>query len=133
VDWRTYVYDTLRNNAAFALLVPVDSLFGSGALEGAPAERPFVVLRFGIDRPMLKDGFDPVATSQFMTLYAHDAPGDFLRINQILVAARKALVGQVIGPGGICAEWLGDSDDLADDIYKTNMRNGEYQFTGKVV
>lgn len=132
MDWRTYIYDTLRNNASFALLVPVGSLYGSGALQGAPAAKPFVVLRFGVERPLLKDGFNPVATGQFLTVYVHDNPGDFLRINQILAAVRVALVGQVIGPGGICVEWLGDSDDLADDVYKTNMRNGEYQLLGKV-
>lgn len=132
MDWRTWVYDKLRLNAPLLLLVPVGSIYGAGSLQGVPANKPFVVINFGPESPMLKDGFSPVATGQFATVYVHDSPGDFLRINQILNAIREALIGQVVGVGGICAEWLGDSADLADDVYKTNMRNGEYKFIGKV-
>ena len=135
MDWRTWAYDRLRLDASILTDVPETSIFGAGSLSGSPQARPFIVLRFGAETVELVDGDKPAATSHRMTVYAHDKPGDYLRVARILRNVRTLLAGNVTGmaPGnGIMAVWEGDSGDLADDLFQTVVRYGEYRLIGKV-
>lgn len=134
MDWRTWVYDRLRLDATILADVPEASIYGAGSLQGAPVNRPFIVITFGTDLPELEDGDQPSATSQRASIYVHDTPGDYLRIGRILRNVRTLLAGNVTGmtAGGIVGLWEGDSPDSADDLFKTIMRYGEYRFVGKV-
>ncbi len=134
MDWRTWVYDRLRLDATILTDVPAESVYAAGSLTGAPANRPFIVITFGAESPELNDGDRPSATSQRATVYVHDTPGDYLRIGRILRNVRTLLAGNVTGMsgGGILGLWEGESSDLADELFKTIMRYGEYRFVGKV-
>lgn len=133
MDWRTWAFDRLTSSDPVTDLVPVEWIFGGGSLTEVPARRPFVILRFGVEQSDMWDGDGPAATSQYLTVYIHDEPGDYLRINEITLAIRAALQGPVAdGVGGISALWQGDSQDLADDVYGTIMRNAEFRLLGKV-
>lgn len=134
MDWRTWAYDRLRLDATILADVPAGSIYGGGSLTGAPSSRPFIIISFGTNLPEINDADVPVATSQRATIYVHDTPGDYLRIGRILRNVRTVLAGNVTGmsSGGILGTWEGDSGDLADDLFKTIMRFGEYRFAGKV-
>lgn len=132
MDWRTWAYNRLWNSAPITSIVPQDFIFGSGSMLGVPAIKPFLVIAFGPENPEVRDGDLPAATSRQMTLYAHDEPGDYSRIETILRLCRVALCGPVAdGVGGILVEWQGDSIDLADDAFKTIMRSAEFRLLGK--
>jgi hypothetical protein len=134
MDWRVWVYDRLRLDATILADVPDSSIYGPGSLTGSPAKRPFIVISFGTELPEMNDADTPSVTSQRVTIQVHDTPGDFLRIARILRNIRTLLAGNVTGmaSGGIIGLWEGDSADLADDLFKTIMRYGEYRFVGKV-
>lgn len=132
MDWRSWTYGRLQGRSALVSLLPsVASIFGSGSLTGAPAERPFVIFALGTWLPELKSDDLPVSHSQFLTVAAHDEPGDYARIDAILVEVREAISGQVSEPGAICATFQGLSQDLADDHFGTAMRNAEFRLTGR--
>lgn len=134
MDWRSWVFNQLRTDATILEDIPEDSIFGSGALQGAPARRPFILVTFGTELPEINDADAPVATSQRATVYVHDDPGDYLRIGRVLARVRLRLAGSTAGmsAGGIVGLWEGDSADLGDDLFKTITRFGEYRFVGKV-
>lgn len=122
MDWRRWAYDRLVASAAVTSEVPIDRIFGSGAISGRP-KAPFIQLRVGGDR-----GVRAVpATDTEVLVYAHDDPGSYLRVDRILSAAREALTADVTEDTGISAEWQGDSPDLADDGYDTITRNSSYR------
>lgn len=137
MDWRTWIYDRIRLDATVLADVPAESIYGAGSVTGAPSERPFLIIRFGTETGELTDADRPAATSQRVTVYAHDEGGDFLRIARILRNVRTLLAGNVTGMsgnggGGIVSIWEGDSEDLADDLFGTIMRYSEYRLIGKV-
>lgn len=125
-DWRSWAYDKLSNDGAVTALVPATSIFGPGSLDGAPADKPFIVIRFG---PTVRGPF--VGTSQTeLQVWAHDDPGDFLRIQSILEAVQAALEGPVALEGAHSARWQGESPDSADDALGTITRWASYNLVG---
>lgn len=132
VDWRSWSYARLGGSLELAIVgVPIGSIYGAGSLEGKPASMPFIVITFGEELADIRDDGVPTVASQYMTLWAHDEPGDYLRIDAVLEACKLALVGQVAVPGGIVARWEGNSGDLSDDRYGTIVRNSEYRLIGR--
>lgn len=135
MDWRTWAFNRLRNRAQLtAILTSGEAdIYGAGSLTGAPADKPFIVLGFGIETPELRDDVKSVSTSQYMTVFVHDEPGDYLRIGQILEEVKLALEGVVPDPGAFCAIWQGNSGDLGDDQLGTIMRNAEFRLVERKV
>lgn len=137
MEWRSWAMTRLKGYAPLTAgippLLPATSMFGSGSMNGAPAARPFLYVAYGADTPELRDDGKPVANSQVMTVYVHDEPGDYTRIDQILVLVKTALEGQVVdGINGIFAIWQGASPDLADDRFQTIVRNAEFRLVGRL-
>lgn len=126
MDWRTWAYQKLIGDAAFTALVPAASVYGAGSLTQTPEKKPFVVLRFG---PAIAA---PVPDTHYTELqvWAHDRPGDYLRIQEILAQAKTTLVGQIVSIGAIACRWQGDSNDLADDGLGTITRNSSFRLVG---
>lgn len=107
-----------------------DSFFGSAAAD-SPEVRPFMIIRWGAETPV----FGRVS-SDTVTVWVYDEPGDYGRINKAL----KILEGifseaiHVAGADGYTltqADWNGNSEDLYDDIYKCIVRNGVYTVVGR--
>lgn len=130
IDWRTWIFQKLSNSLYIAEMNVVDrpTVHASGSLEGTPQRKPFLIITFGQEQVDRRDADQASVTSNFATLWVHDDPGDYLRIDSILIACQKELVGQV--PGGIYAQWQGNSGDLADDVRGTIVRNSEYRLIG---
>lgn len=132
MNWRTFVFGRLNASAPVKLDVLDGYIFGAGSLRGSPDKRPFLVIAFSSEFGEINDGDVPVVTSQLLTLWAHDDPGDYTRIDRVLRNSQLALQGPVVEQGGIFARWQGNSGDLADPTYGTIVRNSEYKLIGKV-
>jgi hypothetical protein len=122
---RDLVFAALTNDSQLNTLgINVDHTWAAGALDG-PQPTPFMVIRWG----NTNRGIGPVNSSE-CTLYVHDDPGDYGRISAILSRARAVM--SALAASGVAANWIidvqwqGDSGDLADDVYKTVMRNGSF-------
>lgn len=132
MDWRVWVFNRLRNSQAIRDDVLESSIYGSGSMTGAPAIKPFLVMRFDPEVIELRDGDRASATSRFLTIFCHDDPGSYDRIDRILGNVHQACEGQVLGSGGIASLWTGDSQDFGDDVFGTIVRNSSFRLVGKV-
>jgi len=130
MDWRKWAYEKLLATPALLAVVPEAFIFGDGSLVGSPSERPFIVLAFGGDTAELNDGDAPAVTSRSLSIWVHDTPGSYERIDNVLGFIRNSLVGQVASPGATGCFWQGDSSDLADDNYGTIVRNSSFRLVG---
>lgn len=94
-----------------------------------PQERPFLQLRWGRNGV----GLD-VATRRDLTVWVHDKPGDYGRIDSIILRLRTLLPGLEGTANGLghlmAAEWTGDSEDLADDGHGTIARTTGFLLVG---
>lgn len=129
MNWRQYLkqrMDTIAVANGF-------TVFAAGALTGSPPsdQRPFIVINVGSDYPELNDGDAPAWSKRTASIWVHDDPGSYDRIDDIIPAIRAALVGQVAQPDAIAITWDGDSDQLADDMMGTIVRNTNYQLIGR--
>lgn len=122
---RDLVFSALTSDLQLNTLgINEDHVWAAGALDG-PQPTPFMVIRWG----NTNRGIGPVNSAE-CTLYVHDDPGDYGRINDILHRSRQVMLA--LAASGATANWIidvqwqGDSGDLADDVYKTVMRNGSF-------
>lgn len=94
-----------------------------------PPQRPFLQLRWGRN----DEGLD-VVTRRSLTIWVHDEPGDYGRIDSIILRLRQllpVLEGMSNGAGHLMAvEWTGDSEDLADDGHRTITRWASFSLVG---
>lgn len=124
MNWRSWAYGKVSEDLAVLSLVPAERIFGGGSLEGSVAKKPFIVLSFGQKIP----GPFPGSEADTLVVWAHDEPGDYLLVDQILEAIRGALSGQTAIRGGISCQWSGDSIDLSDENFGTITRNSTFTF-----
>ena len=96
-----------------------------------PQTRPFLQIRWGRTEIGLKT---TAVSRRTITIWAHDLPGDYTKIDQILARVKAllpGLEGQNNGLGYLLsAEWTGDSEDLADDGHGTITRNASFTLVG---
>jgi hypothetical protein len=124
MNWRQWIYEQLISDPQVTELVPAGSIYGSGSIGAPPASKPFLIIRMDPTQVGRSSAWS-VANA---TIWAHDEPGDFGRIDEVLLRVRRALNRKIPGqPGGITVEWSGDSTDLADDGYGTISRNASYR------
>lgn len=132
-DWRTWIYQRLIADAPFALLLPQSSVLGAGGMTAVPKVKPFLVIKM---EPEIPGPFPGVARGR-TSLWAHDTPGDYLRLDAVLSAARTALcgpgvaLGRVAQVGAVGIQWMGDSADLSDPDFGTIIRTSEFDLLGK--
>lgn len=124
MNWNRIIYQHLISDPALTAVVPANSFYAW--LDGPPANRPFVVLRFGAETPTVVK-----ATEQELTTWAHDEPGDFQRIRTILRLIQTRLEALVL-PGAYPPVWTGDSEEFPDDFLNTVTRNSTYRLLGRV-
>lgn len=127
VDWRTWLYQALTGSAG------VTAVLGNRVYSEVEAEpeRPFAVIRLGIDTPEVhqREG----ATSTTATIWVHDDPGSYIRIDGLLKTIRDAIIAKsdLSGAGIFEAIWIGDGPDLADDGRKTIVKTTAYRLVGR--
>lgn len=122
---RDLVFHALTSDTELtALGIDTNHAWASGSVEG-PQPAPFIVIKWG----NTSKGIGPINTAP-VQIFVHDDIGDYGVINSILLRVRAVMTG--LAAHGYAAnwiievDWLGDSGDLADDTYKTLMRNAEF-------
>lgn len=131
-DWRTWLYDRLRTAVLVTDLVPEASIYGAGSITGPPPAKPFIVIRMEDDVPEF-----PGCSRQGATLFFHDDPGTYNRLDDIRRAVRHALcgpddhIGAVVQSGAIACRWIADGADSSDEGYGTLTKSTEYQLIGR--
>jgi hypothetical protein len=73
----------------------------------------------------------PGTYDQLFTVWAHDEPGDYGRIDQILRAVEEELLGPISLENGVRCRLDARSADLADDSFGTITRNSAFTIVGK--
>lgn len=121
---RALAYDTLSALGDLTAIVD-DRIFS--AYDEVPAT-PFVVIRVGNSTPGLKN----LTYREYFTIWAHDAPGDYSTIDQILDICRPALVGLSNQGNLFEVNWIENSQDLPlDPLTGTIGKFSRYQHASR--
>jgi hypothetical protein len=134
---RSFVFSLITTDSELNVLgFTEDNVFTSHD-EDTPQARPFIILRWLSTDVGLNDWDTGVGSNlRRLTVWVHDDPGDYARIDKTLERVRTLLtlvrgaytgsIGKFIGQ----INWNGDSDDFKDDIVGTITRNGSYTIIG---
>lgn len=129
MNWRPWVYGRLCEPSV-AALVPNSSVLSGGSLTLVPSARPFIIYRLNGETPALKDGFETIRTTNFCEVWVYDEPGSYDRIDEIIDAVKSEMVGMIVATGACACEWIGNSRELADDVFKAIVRNATFKLIG---
>jgi hypothetical protein len=106
----------------------LDPLVGERIFEASNVDKhvtkPLIVLRMHTEFPVARMG-----GRGYMQLWAHDKPGSYLKIDDILAESRKAI--ESIPPQNtfLEAKWIETGVDLRDDAMGTVVRYSRFQIT----
>ena len=109
-----------------------DNIFSSGAIqEDSVPDTPFAVIRMGVRNTGMSDIY-----RQNFTIWVHDEPGDYTRIDRIvqgiygrLDGAEHRTVEEVVGEMILC-QWQSTGDDTYDPGFRTISRNITFAAVG---
>jgi hypothetical protein len=125
---RQLVFQAIINDSVMNSLGITDGSSFSVDVD-TPETRPFLQLRWGRNN----EGLD-VVTRRDLVVWVHDHPGDYEKIDSIVLRLRAllpSLVPSSDGRGWIAGvQWLGDSEDLTDDGHRTIARNSSFVLVG---
>lgn len=123
---RTWLQNTLTTHPGLSALVG-DRVFQGGSLSSSLTPKPYVVVILGNDTSEGL-GEDVDLHRQFFTLYVHDEPGDYSRIDDIVTQLKHALVNAFNKEAGvITVRYLETSRDLDDETLNTILRYIRFQ------
>lgn len=127
---RTLVYNALKNSSGIQSLVGTHNGFPNihqaSSLDFVPP-RPFLTYRMhtGFNYQRLSD-------REYCQVWAHDNPGDYLVIDQLLKYARVAIESIASQGNFIQADWIETGVDLRDDAMNTITRYARFQLTNSL-
>lgn len=109
-------------------------IVANGVLTGdvdTPEPRPFLNLKWGTTNPA---PFGNVAQQSVLTIWVHDAPNDYERVDAICRRLR-VLLPSLIGLQDVDdyvsqVSWTGDGIDLKDEGHQTIARQSGYLLNG---
>lgn len=127
MNWRQWIHQTLIASAPVTAIVPAASIFGSGPAEARIDAKPFIIIRMMPSTIAVKEG---IAYKTGAQIWAHDAPGSYVRIDSVLSAVTGALSGVVALPGAVRCTAQGRSQDLADDGFDTITKYASFELVG---
>ena len=121
----------MKADASLQALVGVDPnqrIYQSTSLDSAPKTFPFILYRAtsDVDRIRGDDG-DVVRATGYM-IFCHDTPGDYLRIDDMLLHLHRLFADTNDPSEGIVrSHWVDLSDDLRDDDLGTITKYARIQ------
>lgn len=121
---RARVFDTLSGWQPLVDMVGT-RIYQANTRDTTP-ETPYIVFRVGVETPRIA-----VARTTSLQVWAHDSPGSYVRIDQMLKEMKAALEAMTNTDGLFAAEWLDDSEDLVDDASVTFTRYSRYQLINR--
>lgn len=120
---RRIVYEALTGWA------PLDPLVGQRIYEASSVDvhtpKPFVVVRMHTGFPIRP----VIGGRHYAQVWAHDNPGSYLRIDEILVECRRAIEAHPPDGDFLEARWIETGVDLRDDGFETVTRYCRFQLT----
>lgn len=125
---RQWVYDILKTVDG-----PATVKQGGAVISATPKElpRPFLVYHMGnaTDEGLWDSEDNPEASRQFLTVYVHDNPADYSRIDEIVEKVIKAMVnsGGSVADRILMVNYLETSRDFDDQTLKTIHRYIRFQ------
>lgn len=130
---RSFVFSLLTTDTTLnSLGIDANSVFTTHGVD-TPQVRPMLILRWGITENVLNHS--PMG-ARSLQVWAHDEPGDYERIDQILRRVRTLLTTVSAENAGSPDEWVSEirwerfSDDLSDEDAVTIARNSDFTITG---
>lgn len=133
MNWAQWTYDKLVGIPTIAALPQIGTkapVLSGGSLTGRQEVDQFIVYRLGTGAALLRDDMRPVATEQLVQVWVYDAVGGYGRVNSLLSDIRDAFIGQIAEPGAVSCEWIGDSQELADEDLDRIVRNTSFRLIG---
>ena len=121
---RTWLFGLLESSTALDQYVE-GRIWQNTAIEHVPEFKPFVLYRYGARTSPLRGDDDVAIFSQIVQITAHDYPGDYSQIEEILEVVR----GLITPSTQPTVTWLDDSEDLRDDDFGTILKWSRYQLT----
>jgi hypothetical protein len=125
---RTWLRNILGASAPLLNFIPIDRMLQGEAVLTANITKPFLVYRFGnkTNEDLAEDM--PDVARQFLSIYLHDVPADYTRIDEIEMAVIHALnLAKSAEEGIITARYLETSRDLDDQALSTIYRYVRFQ------
>jgi hypothetical protein len=122
MDLRMKVYQELVNSAV--TIYTDDRIFQVNSTFTPPNKKPFLVIRMGLDQV---DKYPIGSHTQNFQLWAHDEPGDYHQVDQILAEARAALLSAARETGFFEFRYLETGPDTEDDQLGTIVKFARYQ------
>jgi len=125
---RTWLRNTLGSSAPLLSFMPIDRMLQGESLLSANLVKPFLVYRFGnkTTEDLAEDM--PEVGRQFLSIYLHDVPADYDRIDEMEMAVLHALnLASSREEGVITTRYLETSRDLDDQALGTIYRYVRFQ------
>lgn len=122
IDVRMKIYQELINSSV--IQYTDDRIFQANSLYGPTTKKPFLVLRMGLSSV---EQYVTGTQSTYFQLWAHDDPGDYHQIDQILSEARAALLRASPETGFFEFRYFETSQDFMDDLLGTILRFSRFQ------
>lgn len=128
MDWRTWTFQRLINDAAVTAVIPAAQIHGAGSLVGRPEPLPAAIIKFTSDA----DRTSPAAEATGLEVWVHDEVGSYDGIDEILSAIKVSLTSAVMSENGAYPPvWEGNSQDLSDDLWDTLVKNSSYELLSR--
>lgn len=125
---RVWLRTTLGSIPELLDNIPLDRMIQGESLLTAQIEKPFLVYRFGnrTNEDLAEDM--PGVGRQFLSIFLHDVPADYSRIDQMEMAVIHGLnLANSRDEGIITTRYLETSRDLDDQALKTIYRYLRFQ------
>ena len=126
---RALLYAAIVASPSLTDVIPADRWIAGGSVDELP-DRPFAVIRITDAPPSVSKSTQPR-----VGIWVHDNRGSYSRIDAVLGSLRTVLAAIVDVQDAnnriSCIEWTGDSPDLIDTDYNTNVRTASFVVTGR--
>ena len=129
---RNWFYQKMAGSPSLVAMVP-GGIHQTTSLNVAPHLKPYLMYRQTSDVSTFRgDGEEQIRSNGYM-LFAHDVPGDYLRIDAILEECKLLFQDTVDQPAGVAKSlWLETSDDTRDEDMGTITKFARIQVVHKV-
>lgn len=122
---RAWLHQLLLNHGPLTDLA-TGGVHSAESFDERPSDEPFVVHRFGEQRPGLTGDDVPTAYRWPVTIWVHCLPSAYLTIDEIL-AVLKGLLFTIKPPDGAQVIFLGEGMDGRDIDMGTIFRTATYE------
>ena len=124
---RAAIYTIIKTDATLSTTYQLDDVYSFQGVDTPTPDKPFIVARWGTTEPGATFGRGPAR----LELWVYDRPADYTRIDAIIARIKTLLTNavHVAGTDGYTltqATWMGESEDLYDDVYERIVKTTSF-------